>query len=275
MEQIHPCFYREAHGRYGRIHLPVAPRCNIQCVYCKREYDCPNESRPGVCSRVETPQEACERAAELLLRYPENQVIGIAGPGEPLANEETFHTFEKIRSAGLKADLCLSTNGLYLPESLSCLKSLGVTYLTVTINTLDETIGARIYPYVCDHGNHLRGIPGAALLLDRQQEGIRKAVEKGFFVKVNMVLMEGCNERDVLPLAQKLSEWKVSAMNINSVIRATDDPSVRSVSEGRLKEYRRLAGGVIRQINFCRQCRADAYGIPGKGEAGHDKRTGD
>ena len=26
----HPCFSKEAHGKFGRIHLPVAPRCNIQ-----------------------------------------------------------------------------------------------------------------------------------------------------------------------------------------------------------------------------------------------------
>ena len=48
----HPCFSAQAHFRYGRIHLPVAPRCNIRCGYCDRRYDCANESRPGArCAR--------------------------------------------------------------------------------------------------------------------------------------------------------------------------------------------------------------------------------
>jgi len=49
---LHPCFDRESAGTCGRAHLPVAPRCNIQCNYCNRKYDCVNESRPGVSSAV-------------------------------------------------------------------------------------------------------------------------------------------------------------------------------------------------------------------------------
>ncbi|MFQ7453900.1 MAG: hypothetical protein ACLRNQ_23780 [Flavonifractor plautii] len=52
----HPCFSAQAHFRYGRIHLPVAPRCNIRCGYCDRRYDCANESRPGVTSEVISPK---------------------------------------------------------------------------------------------------------------------------------------------------------------------------------------------------------------------------
>lgn len=53
---IHPCFQESCHGKYGRIHLPVAPACNIQCAYCDRRYDCANESRPGVTSEVISPE---------------------------------------------------------------------------------------------------------------------------------------------------------------------------------------------------------------------------
>jgi nitrogen fixation protein NifB len=50
----HPCFGGD-HGKAGRIHLPVAPGCNIKCGFCERRFDCANESRPGVTSRVLTP----------------------------------------------------------------------------------------------------------------------------------------------------------------------------------------------------------------------------
>ena len=29
----HPCFNAEARHKTGRIHLPVAPKCNVQCNF--------------------------------------------------------------------------------------------------------------------------------------------------------------------------------------------------------------------------------------------------
>jgi len=53
----HPCFNKKASASYGRVHLPVAPHCNIQCNFCNRIYDCANENRPGVTAKVQTPSE--------------------------------------------------------------------------------------------------------------------------------------------------------------------------------------------------------------------------
>ena len=64
--KAHPCFSEEAHHRFGRMHLPVAPACNIQCRYCVRKFDCANESRPGITSRVLTPEEAVDRVQALI-----------------------------------------------------------------------------------------------------------------------------------------------------------------------------------------------------------------
>ena len=54
----HPCFNGDARGIFGRVHLPVAPACNVQCNFCDRKHDCPNESRPGVTSVVLSPGQA-------------------------------------------------------------------------------------------------------------------------------------------------------------------------------------------------------------------------
>ena len=56
--QTHPCYNEEAHRKYARMHVPVAPKCNIQCNYCNRKFDCSNESRPGVTSEVLSPEQA-------------------------------------------------------------------------------------------------------------------------------------------------------------------------------------------------------------------------
>src|SRR6516165_8281110 len=57
----HPCYSEEAHHHFARMHVAVAPACNIQCHYCHRKYDCANESRPGVVSEVLTPDQAVKK----------------------------------------------------------------------------------------------------------------------------------------------------------------------------------------------------------------------
>ena len=79
----HPCFSKDAHKKYGRVHLPVAPRCNIQCNFCNRKYDCMNESRPGVTSAVLTPQQALAMRA---WEAPGNFVEGLPRLRNPFAN---------------------------------------------------------------------------------------------------------------------------------------------------------------------------------------------
>ena len=83
----HPCLSVQAHFRYGRIHLPVAPRCNIRCGYCDRRYDCANESRPGVTSEVISPEAALDRVERALRLDSRLRVAGVGGgrgaPGHP------------------------------------------------------------------------------------------------------------------------------------------------------------------------------------------------
>ena len=56
--RAHPCYSREASRKYGRLHVAIAPRCNVQCRYCTRRFDCANDNRPGVASKLLTPDEA-------------------------------------------------------------------------------------------------------------------------------------------------------------------------------------------------------------------------
>ena len=53
----HPCFNGSAHSRYGRIHLPVSPACNIQCRFCKRGFN-KWENRPGVSRTILAPEDS-------------------------------------------------------------------------------------------------------------------------------------------------------------------------------------------------------------------------
>lgn len=99
------------------MHLPVAPKCNIQCNYCHRKFDCNNESRPGVTSDILSPKEALAKYKETKKKFPNLTVVGIAGPGDALANwENTRDTLRYIRAFDKDVTFCLSTNGLKLTK---------------------------------------------------------------------------------------------------------------------------------------------------------------
>lgn len=264
----HPCFGGD-HSKAGRIHLPVAPGCNIKCGFCERRFDCANESRPGVTSKVLTPDQAVERVA-LVKRHMQMKggaqlkVVGIAGPGDPLANPKTFETFEKVKQAHPEMTLCLSTNGLLLTEHIDKLQRLGVHSITVTINALTPETGAKVYEWVKFHGNRLYGEEGAAVLLKRQFDGVRYAAASGMMVKVNHVYIPGVNDHESLDLAVKVRELGADMMNIIPVIPLGIFKDVEPTTEATIEMVRNQAELILSQARHCKQCRADAAGVVGQ-----------
>ena len=76
----HPCYSEEAHHHFARMHVAVAPACNIQCNYCNRKYDCANESRPGVVSERLTPAEAVRKVLAVAAEVPQLSVVASPVP---------------------------------------------------------------------------------------------------------------------------------------------------------------------------------------------------
>ena len=266
MLETHPCYNECAHKKFARMHLPIAPKCNIQCNFCNRKYDCTNESRPGVTSEVLTPEGAVEKIRYVKSKVPYLSVIGIAGPGDPLANEETFRALELVGKEFPELTLCLSTNGLNLPQSVDRLKELGVKFVTVTMNAIDPEVGAKIYDFVHYRGKNYHGKEAAEILLRNQQEGIRKAADAGMLVKVNSVLIPGINADHLPAVAKKAKELGAYIVNILPLIPVpgTKFESLSAPTAKQRKELQDLCEVDIRQMRHCRQCRADAIGLLGE-----------
>lgn len=263
--QEHPCFSAKAVHHFGRMHLAVAPKCNIQCNYCIREFDCVDESRPGVTSKVLSPTEAVLRVREVTKEFPNVNVIFIAGPGEPLFNEETFTTLSLVHKQFPRLDLCLSTNGLLLPEKLDFLKEVNLQTLTVTVNTVNPEIGARIYSHVLSpEGRKLKGVSGAKRLLKNQLEGIARAVEAGIVVKVNTVMIPAVNDSDILNVAQMAKDMGVYMLNVMPLIPQYKFSHVSAPAKDEIEAIRKECEKLIKQMRHCRQCRADATGLLGQ-----------
>ncbi len=193
--QNHPCYSEDAHHYFARMHVAVAPACNIQCHYCNRKYDCANESRPGVVSELLTPDQAVKKTMAVAANIPQMTVLGIAGPGDPLANpERTFETFRQLSQDAPDIKLCVSTNGLALPDSVEELSKHNIDHVTITINCVDPEIGAQIYPWIFWENQRIHGIEGAKILIEQQQKGLEMLVAKGILVKVNSVMIPGVND---------------------------------------------------------------------------------
>lgn len=84
------------------MHVALAPACNIQCNYCNRKYDCSNESRPA----------------------------------------KTFDTLRRLQKQAPDLKLCISTNGLALPDHVDGICKYNVDH--VTINRVDPAAGEKM-----------------------------------------------------------------------------------------------------------------------------------
>ncbi len=259
----HPCFCADAGTRFGRIHLPVAPACNIQCSYCGRKHDCVNESRPGVTSELLEPAQAVDRLKSAMSRMPCLSVAGIAGPGDPFCTPDaTLLTLESCRRAFPDILLCVSSNGYNVAPYLKDLKTLGVGFITITVNAVNPDIGSRIYRWVGQEPA-LHGREGAAMLLDRQMEALEGLRAGGFSVKVNTVVIPGVNDEHVIDIARKVSVFKVDRMNLIGVIpvAGTSLACTPPPSSSLMARLRRSAQAFVPQMHHCARCRSDAVGL--------------
>jgi len=260
----HPCFSEKACHAFGRCHIPVAPACNIQCNYCVRDFDCVNESRPGVTSQVLDPEEAVALVRKAMEKFPYIKVIGIAGPGEPLANEATFETLRRLKEEFPNVIKCISTNGLLLPEKIDLLEKYDVGNVTVTLNAIDPEIGARIYQFVNYKGKRYEGLEGARILLEQQLEGIRMAVARKMIVKINTVYIPGVNEDHIPEIAKKVGEMGVYTFNVIPLIAQYKFADITPPTPDMKRKMQDACSKYVRQMRHCQRCRSDAIGKLGQ-----------
>ncbi len=264
----HPCFNKEACSSFGRIHLPVAPKCNIQCNYCNRDFDCVNESRPGVTSSVLSPGQALVYLDKIMEQREDIAVVGIAGPGDPFANpEETMETFRLVREKYPKMILCLSTNGLGLTEEyVQELAALKVSHVTITMNGTDPEIAGQVYAWARHEKRIYRKTEAGRIMIEKQLQAIRWIKQYGMIAKVNSIIVPTVNDAHIPEIAKTVSELGADIMNCipllpthNTAFEHLPEPDAKMRFALRLK-----CGEHVNQMTHCARCRADAVGRLGQ-----------
>ncbi|MBQ0933072.1 nitrogenase cofactor biosynthesis protein NifB [Ideonella sp. 4Y11] len=267
----HPCYSEEAHHHFARMHVAVAPACNIQCNYCNRKYDCSNESRPGVVSQKLTPDQAVKKVLAVASEIPQMTVLGIAGPGDSLANpKKTFDTMRQLAEQAPDIKLCLSTNGLALPDMVDEICKYNIDHVTITINMVDPAVGEKIYPWIFYNHKRYTGVEAAKILHERQMLGLEMLTARGVLTKINSVLIPGINDEHLIEVNREVKKRGAFLHNIMPLISEPEHGTVfgltgqRGPTAQELKAVQDACMGGANLMRHCRQCRADAVGLLGE-----------
>jgi len=239
----------------------------MQCNYCNRKYSCVNESRPGVTCAILTPGQAIV----YLRRYTEKtknlSVVGIAGPGDPFAcASETLETLRMVKAEFPHLLLCVASNGLNLLPYVDDLAAVGLSHITVTVNAVDPTVGAKFYDWMLIDGRRYEGVEAAAVLWERQQQSIKALAEKGVIVKVNTIFTPGINDQHVEEVARTVAGLGATILNIMPLLPTANTPFANITEPDRkaVQQVRAKAVQYLPQMTHCSRCRADAAGLLGE-----------
>ncbi len=157
------------------IRVSVTQRCDLRCFYCHRE----GEVSEG--DTAMTPAEI-QRIAGVAASFGIGKVK-LTG-GEPLLRTDILDIVQRISGTTGIREVSMTTNGLLLSKYAQGLKQAGLARINISLDTLKP--------------ERFRQITGADSLAD-VISGIEAAVKAGLSpVKVNMVLLRGINEDEIM-----------------------------------------------------------------------------
>jgi nitrogen fixation protein NifB len=238
----------------------------MQCNYCNRDFECVNESRPGVSGTLLSPRQAAAYLDSVLRKIKEIRVVGIAGPGDPFANgAETMETLCLVREKYPHMMLCVATNGLEIASYVDDLARVKVSHVTVTVNAVDPEVGKHVYAWARLKRRLYRGADAARVILEKQIEGIGLLKERHVTVKINTVVIPGINDCHVAEIAKRMAEMKADILNFIPLYHVAGTPfeGIAPPTGEEMEAMREKARGFMPQMSHCSRCRADAAGLIG------------
>jgi nitrogen fixation protein NifB len=260
----HPCYSNNRSSLWYRIHLPVAPVCNVKCAFCSHSVgsSC-HTSKPGISGQIMTPESAVARTRAEIEKNPRLKIVAISGPGEPLTNPETFETLEMIREEFKDIAICVSTNGTLLEDNVDWLRKTQVDTITVSMSTANISTASKIYEWARFGNDILQNEEMGSRIVNSQLRGISKASKAGIHVKVNSILIPEINSEDIPPLAREISRLGAALQNIVPLVPNDSFSDFRAPTIEEISEIRKRASTFMKQFSHCKQCRSDVVGIPG------------
>ena len=250
------------------LRISLTDKCNLRCRYCMPE--------EGVCRRSHSEMlnedevvTAVEVAASLGIRK-----VRLTG-GEPLVKKNIVSICRRVAAVEGIKEVCLTTNGILLPELAKELRQAGVNRVNLSLDTLNP----EKYAYITRIGR-----------LEQFRAGLEAALDAGFDkVKINAVLIGGFNDDEIEALANLTKEYPVDMRFIELMpIQDHDEfgeaayvpyskvlerlpEAVPAAQDGGVAKLYRLPGakgniGLISPISahFCKECNRIGLTADGK-----------
>ncbi|MDX1627140.1 MAG: GTP 3',8-cyclase MoaA [Fulvivirga sp.] len=177
------------------LRLAVTDRCNLRCFYCM-----PAEGIKYLPKQALLTYEEMERLVDLCCQLGINKVR-ITG-GEPLVRRDILPFLGRLSTIqGLEA-ITMTTNGLLTLKYLDQLQKIGIRGINLSLDTLDskrfESITRR------DE-------------FEKVYETLKVLINTDMEIKVNMVVMEGKNTEDIIPMADLTRDHDISVRYIEEM----------------------------------------------------------
>lgn len=163
---------------FGRVHdylrISLTDNCNLRCTYCmpEEDYEFTPVSRLMQADEIETISKI----------FVENGVnkIRLTG-GEPLVRKDAANIIERL--AKLPVKLTMTTNGTRVHDFIALFEACNIKSLNISLDTLDRDK----FILLTRRDQYQQVKSNIDLLLDRN-----------FHVKVNVVVMRGVNDHELI-----------------------------------------------------------------------------
>ncbi len=184
MTQLPDSFGRVA----SKLRISVTDRCNFRCVFCMPK-------TPVWLPREEIlTYEEIERVVKVLATMGVDR-IRLSG-GEPLVRRDLERLVGMLTVIPGIRSVSMTTNGYFLKEKAQALKRAGLRSVTVSLHSLKQ--------------ERFEEITGQGVF-ERVLDGIKAAKEVGFKpLKINVVIIRGCNEDEIVDIASLASHGDVT-----------------------------------------------------------------
>lgn len=166
------------------LRISVTENCNLRCVYCTEEDLIHSKDFLSSDEIYEIVKE-CAKLGIKKIRFT---------GGEPLFRKDILDIFEKINRVESIEEKYITTNGIYLSENLDKLKEFGLTGVNISIDSLREERFNKL-----TKSNNLK----------RVLESVDKSLNLGIKVKINVVLIKGINDDEIIDFVNLTKDKKI------------------------------------------------------------------
>lgn len=229
---------------FGRKHnylrISLTERCNLRCFYCMPEDGIELMEKSTI---MRTEEIVAIAKAFVSLGVDTIRLTG----GEPLVRKNFENLIREL--AGLGVKLKLTTNGILLDKYYDLFEEIGLKTINISLDTLDKAralfITKRDY-------------------FDRIMANIHEGLDRGFQIKLNVVLIKGVNDQEIVDFIKLTENKQISVKFIEFMpFKGNQWSWDKGVSEDTILETVRGTFGEIEKLNNPKHSTSSNFKVAG------------